>query len=248
MTAPPPPGWGQQPQGQPPYGYPQQQGQQQQGQPQPGQPPQYGQPKRRSRTGLIVTLAIVVVVLLGAGGYFFYLYSAYSKAQGSAASGQQPPPECKISEQTQAQAHTTNFFLKAKSKPDDLVPSTTCSWEQTEGKDGTDRRVLAILVTDYRGFKEDAEKQAGKAYSGFADHPVSGETVKKVPGLGDEASYSLPPVPGSQEVDLVIRKGSIVYKFEYIGENRGFFGNTPFPVDEGERITKLAAQDVLGQR
>ncbi|MER5932316.1 hypothetical protein [Streptomyces sp. NPDC002054] len=116
------PGYGypqQAPQGVPQQGYPQQPGTPPQGQPgygypqQPGMPPQppYGQPPKKSKTGIIVLAAVVAVAAIGTGAWF--LLSGDSAGNGDVSSSTKGykivPPES-----------VDEFKKDSKSKSDDF--------------------------------------------------------------------------------------------------------------------------------
>lgn len=242
----PPQGWGPQQQQQagygrqqqpPPPGYPYHQ----QGPPQPPAPP------KKKRTGLVIGLVIAVVVL-GVGGFFGKLYLDYTEDPGGGP-GETPVAQCDISAALKSQAHVSSFRLAGKPDEDNAkgMWHSNCFWEQTKGKDGLDRRVLNIHVYDYSRMR-DGEDGAKSEFAGNSTNPVPGDKAKGVEGLGDEAMFVAPGAKtDATEVDLVVRKGAVVYLIKYFGHDRGFFADSDFPVSDAEAVVRKAAEELIAR-
>ena len=211
--------------------------------PPPGYPYGPPPPPKKKRTGLVVGI-VVGVVALAVAGVFGKLYLDYTADPGGGP-GETPVAQCKISESLQREAHTSSFRLAMP--PDDGASGlehSLCAWEQTKGKDGKDKRVLSFHVYHYRDFPEGAKSNYERTSKGLA----AGDLAKPIDGLGDEAAFIAPDFkPDLSTVDLVVRKGEIVYLISYTGHNRGFFTDSEFPLSEGEAITRKTAEELVNR-
>ncbi|MEU4802048.1 hypothetical protein [Actinosynnema sp. NPDC023587] len=233
-----PPGHGA-PQGPPGYGPPP-------GAPGHGPPGGYGPPPKKKRTGLVVGLAVGAVVLI-VGGVFGKLYLDYSGEPGGGP-GEQPIAGCELSAELRSAAHVSSFRLvQAPHEGEKGLKQTHCAWEQTKGRDGRDPRVLSFLVYDFAKFSDKQDRnleQAKGNYSGFTGY-ASGQQAKPVPDLGDEAILVAPSAKADlTEVNLVVRKGAVVWNIRYSGRDKGFFSDTGFPVEDAEAVVRKTGEEL----
>ncbi|MEV0678425.1 hypothetical protein AB0I60_18105 [Actinosynnema sp. NPDC050436] len=194
-------------------------------------------------------MAVGAVVLV-VGGVFGKLYLDYSREPGGGP-GEQPIPRCEISEGLRSQAHVSSFRLvQAPHEGEKGLKQTHCAWEQTKGEDGRDPRTLSFLVYDYGRFSDKQDRnleQAKSNYSGFTSY-ASGQQAKPVQGLGDEAILVAPSAKADlTEVNLLVRKGAVVWNIRYSGRDRGFFSDTEFPVEDAEAVARKTAEELTGR-
>ncbi|MEU5691228.1 hypothetical protein [Actinosynnema sp. NPDC020468] len=224
------------PQNWPRQGYPQQ------------QPPYGPPPPRKKRTGLVVGILITVVVLV-VGGVAAVLYLDYTAPAGTSGAGEQPLPQCDIGAETRKSAKVGKFRLAGK-PTDSGLKISNCFWEQGD-EDGKDKRVLQIQVYDHSAQTKDearSRKLAEDDYANLASAPYGGDQAKPLDGLGDQATYVAPGTKTyATEVDLVVRKGLVIYRVAYSGEDKGFFGSSAFPVEDAEAVVREVAEDLVAK-
>ncbi len=211
-----------------------------------GQPYPYQQPPRKKRTGLIVGLAVGAVVLV-VGGVFGKMYLSYAEEPGGGP-GEKPIAQCELGADLLGQAHVSSFRLvQAPHEGDKGLKQSHCAWEQTKGKDGRNPRVLSFLVYDFDKFSDKPDRnleQAKSNYSGFNVY-ANGQQAKPVQGLGDEAIIVAPSAPADlTEANLVVRKGAVVWNIRYSGRDKGFFSDSPFPLEDAEAIVRKTAEEL----
>lgn len=219
----------------PPQGFP----------PQSWQQPPRQPPPRKKRTGLVIGV-IAAVVVLTVGGVFGKLYLDYTDQPGGGP-GETPVAQCEISSELQARARVSSFRL-AGAPAGSGMKHSNCFWEQTAGKDGKDTRKLNIHVYDFRDVRRDAQQQAENSYEEHARHPLEGDKAKPVDGLGDEATFIAPGAKTDlTEVDLVVRKGEVVYLIKYSGHDKGFFTDSEFPASDAEEVARRTAEELIAR-
>jgi hypothetical protein len=243
-----PQNWPQQPNQPQGYGMPPQQPPQQQPpQQQPYQQPYYQQqqPPKKKRTGLLVGIAVVAVLLV-VGGVLGSMYLDYNEDVGGGP-GDKPVAQCEISGELQRQARVSSFRI-AGPPAERGYKQSNCFWEQTKGKDGKNPRTLNIMVYDSSEASNNDSRNLDQAKSNYASQttqPAQGDQAKPTDGLGDEATFV---IPGARtdltEVDLVVRKGAVVYLIKYFGRDKGFFSDTEFPAAEAEAVVRKAAEEL----
>ncbi|MBW4716069.1 hypothetical protein [Saccharothrix obliqua] len=194
-------------------------------------------------------MAVGAVVLIAAG-VFGKLYLDYSREPGGGP-GEQPIAQCQLSAELLSQAHVSSFRLvQAPHDGEKGLKQTHCAWEQTKGKDGRNPRTLGFLVYDYSKFSDKPDRnleQAKSNYSGFTSY-ASGQQAKPVQGLGDEALFIAPSAKGDlTEVNLLVRKGTVVYNIRYLGRDKGFFSDSEFPVADAEDVARKTAEELTGR-
>ncbi|MEU6152469.1 hypothetical protein ABZ816_20975 [Actinosynnema sp. NPDC047251] len=187
--------------------------------------------------------AVVLVV----AGVFGKLYLDYSKEPGGGP-GEQPIARCELSAELRSQAHVSSFRLvQAPHEGEKGLKQTHCAWEQTKGKDGRNPRVLSFLVYDFDKFSDKPDRnleQARNNYSGFNSY-ASGQQAKPVPGLGDEAILVAPSQKADlTEVNLLVRKGAVVWNIRYSGHDKGFFSDAEFPIEDAEAVVRKTGEEV----
>ncbi|MEU4741906.1 hypothetical protein AB0G02_15780 [Actinosynnema sp. NPDC023658] len=252
----------QQPAGQPPPGQPQAGPQQPGGYgppppgfPQPGTqqpgfapPGGYGPPPppAKKRTGLIAGIVIGVVVLVVAGVLGFR-YLDYVEEPGGGP-GAQPIPECELSSELKSQAHVSSFrLIQAPTDAEKGMKHSHCAWEQTKGKDGRNPRLLTFHVYDFTTFNDKKDRNVEQAHGNYLSFTsyANGEQAKPIDGLGDEAMIVLPNSTGDlTEVNLLVRKGTVVWNIRYQGHDKGFFTDSPFPVADAEAVARKTAEEL----
>lgn len=185
-----------------------------------------------------LTCLLSAVVLLGALGLGGALHVAYTRPIGMPPTGETLPSHCSISDALKREARVSNPSLVQQPDPNrlELVRHTHCFWRQTVGADGIDRRILAIHLYDH-GKRAEAERT-------FSEQRQPDERV--VTGLGDRATVADRIPDDNMQVTLVVLRDTRVYKVIYRGADRGFFFDRPFPVEEGERITRKVVEELLG--
>jgi uncharacterized protein YpmB len=240
---PPPPGY-QQP------GY-QQPGAQQPGMQQPGfvPPGGYGPPRPpgKKRTGLVVGIVIGVIVLVVAG-VVGSMYFNYIEEPGGGP-GAQPIPECELSSELKSQAHVSSFrLIQAPTDAEKGMKHSHCAWEQTKGKDGRNPRLLSFHVYDFTTFNAKKDRNVEQAHGNYLSFTsyANGEQAKPIDGLGDEAMIVLPNSAGDlTEVNLLVRKETVVWNIRYQGSDKGFFTDSPFPVADAEAVARKTAEELI---
>jgi hypothetical protein len=230
------PGYGAQPPGfQQPPGFPQ-------------PPTGYGPPPKKKRTGLVVGIVVGVVVLVVAGvvGSMYLNYIA----EPGGGPGEEPIAGCVLSDDLKSQAHVSSFrLIQAPTDAKKGMKQTHCAWEQTKGKDGRDTRRLSFLVYDFTTFSDKPDRNVDQAhdnYSSFTSY-ATGEQAKQL-GIGDESMILIPASPTDlTEVNLLVRKGTVVWNIRYQGHDKGFFSDSGFPVADAEAVAIKAAEELTSK-
>ncbi|NUT45891.1 MAG: hypothetical protein HOV94_01035 [Saccharothrix sp.] len=220
-------------------------------QPPPGfpQPAGHGaRPPGKKRTGLIVGVMIGIVVVVAAV-VFGSMYLDYVDEPGGGP-GAQPLPQCELSSELRSQAHVSSFrLIQAPTDAEKGMKQTHCAWEQTAGKDGRDPRRLSFHVYDFTTFSDKPARNTEQAhgnYTGFTSY-ANGEQAKPL-DLGDESMIVIPASPSDlTEVNLLVRKGTVVWNIRYQGRTKGFFGDSPFPVADAEAVAIKAAEELISE-
>lgn len=230
----PPPGY--QPQPGPPGGFPPPGGY--------GPPP----PPRKKRTGLVIGIVIGVVVLV-VGGVVGSMYLNYIDEPGGGP-GTDPIAGCELSADLKSQAHVSSFrLIQAPTDAKKGMKQTHCAWEQTKGKDGRNPRRLSFLVYDFTTFSDKQDRnldQAHDNYTSFTSY-ATGEQAKTL-DVGDEAMILIPSSPTDlTEVNLLVRKGTVVWNIRYQGRDKGFFTDTEFPIADAEAVALKAAEELTSE-
>ncbi|GAB2980786.1 hypothetical protein [Saccharothrix stipae] len=207
-----------------------------------------GQPPRKKRTGLIVGIAIGVVVLVLAG-IFGSLYLKYAEEPGGGP-GAEPIAGCELSAEVRSQAHVSSFrLIQAPTDAKKGMKQSHCAWEQTKGKDGPNPRRLSFLVYDFTTFSDKADRnldQAHDNYTSFMSYGT-GDQAKTL-DLGDESMILIPTSPTDlTEVNLLVRKGPVVWNIRYTGHDKGFFSDSGFPIADAEAVAVKAAEDLISK-
>ncbi|MFD0207238.1 MULTISPECIES: hypothetical protein [Saccharothrix] len=253
---PPPPGFqqpppGTQPPGTQPPGFqqPPPPGAQPPGAQPPGfhQPPGYG-PPRKKRTGLVIGIVIGVVVLV-VGGVVGSMYLNYIDEPGGGP-GTEPIAQCVLSDDVKSQAHVSSFrLIQAPTDAKKGMKQTHCAWEQTKGKDGRNPRRLSFLVYDFTTFSDKSDRnldQAHDNYTSFMSYGT-GDQAKTL-DLGDESMVFIPASPTDlTEVNLLVRKGTVVWNIRYQGRDKGFFTDSGFPVADAEAVAVKVAGELTSK-
>ncbi|QQQ75855.1 hypothetical protein IOD16_33115 [Saccharothrix sp. 6-C] len=235
------PGYGQPPAGpHPPPGHPL---------PSHPQPGGYGPPPppRKKRTGLVIGIVVGVVVLVVAG-VVGSMYLEYVDEPGGGP-GAEPIAQCELSAELRSQAHVSSFRLvQAPTDAKKGMKQTHCAWEQTKGEDGRDPRRLSFLVYDFTTFSDKPDRnldQARDNYASFTSY-ATGEQAKAL-GVGDESMILIPSSPADlTEVNLLVRKGTVVWNIRYQGHDKGFLADSDFPVADAEAVALKVAEEVTG--
>ncbi|GLZ30395.1 hypothetical protein Lesp02_25840 [Lentzea sp. NBRC 105346] len=189
------------------------------------------------RRGMLIGIAALLVV-----SGLVALYLSYTRPIGLPPTGETLPPQCQISEALKREAHVSNPALMAQPDPSrrELVRHTHCFWRQTTDRDGADRRLLGIHVYDHG----DSPNPRMAAESTYNDQRQPHE--REVTGLGDRASVAQAEPDDNMQVTLLVLRDTRVYKVIYRGADRGFLFDRPYPVEEGERITKQVVAELMG--
>jgi hypothetical protein len=223
MNQPPPHGWYQQP---PP-------------------PPGWPQPPKKNRAPLVVGI-IAGVLVLGAAATFGFLYLSANTDGGSPRRGGTMPEMCaNVSEAALAKARTTNSnpMLSRETKYQDHT-STSCSWDQTRGRDGSGLRTLDVHV--FEG--DDAGSEYEQRLSRSKQNNQGTISERKLDGLGDEAAAVLVDTRSAfLHIDIIVRKGDKVFELGYAGWDAGLFGNERPDVTEFEEAARGVAEALLSQ-
>ncbi|WP_211347171.1 hypothetical protein [Saccharothrix australiensis] len=191
-------------------------------------------------------MAVGAVVLI-VGGVFGKLYLDYSDEPGGGP-GEQPVAQCELSAELRAQARVSSFrLIQAPHESAKGLKQSHCAWEQTKGKDGRDPRTLSFLVYDFSKFSDKQDRnleQAKSNYSGFTGY-AAGQQAKPVQGVGDEAIIVIPSSPADlTEVNLLARKGAVVWNIRYSGRDKGFFSDSEFPIEDAEAVVRKTAEEL----
>ncbi|PWK83976.1 hypothetical protein C8D88_10956 [Lentzea atacamensis] len=235
---PPQQGWQQQPPPPPQGGYPPQ------GHHPP--PPGYPPPQQQKGKGPVIAVAIVAVVLLlgglGTGGFFFF---NIRRDQGEPLRTTSLPEACKnVSAETLGRVRTTNpratGSFEQKNSDSTL---TACSWDQTEGRDGSGMRTLTVKIQQTQDYGEKSFELGLQAVQSN-----TAASTKNVDGVGDQAAVVVIPRSGGyQDLHWVVRKGDDVIGVEYRGWDPGLFSRSNPDVAEQEAAAKTVVDDVLGE-
>ncbi|MBB5806094.1 hypothetical protein F4560_005862 [Saccharothrix ecbatanensis] len=190
------------------------------------------------------------MVVLTAGGVLGSFYLSYTDEPGGG-SGTDPVAECALSADLKSQAHVSSFrLLQAPADNDSGMKHSHCMWGQTKGKDGRNPRTLGFHVYDYAEFSEKNDRNIESAkgsYKGFTSY-AAGQQAKPIDGLGDEAMIVIPSDAGDlTEVNLLVRKGPVVWNIRYSGHDKGFFTDSPFPVVDAEDIARKTAEELIAK-
>lgn len=243
MNQPPPHGWQQQPlppqgwqQQQPPGGWPQ---------PQPGYPPQH--PPKKSKAPIIIVMIVVGLLVLGGGGTALIIYLNANKDGGSPKRTDALPALCgNISETALAKARTTNPNKLGSSERDlSTGKHTSCSWQQTEGVDGSGLRNATVYVTrEPEDAGEEYQLQVQQAMSNNQGTPQQ----KPLDGIGDEATAVLMDTTSAfMDLTIIVRKGDNVVEVSYIGWDAGIFSPKRPDVAEFEAAAKTLAEEMVAK-
>ncbi|MEV8536501.1 hypothetical protein [Streptomyces sp. NPDC051211] len=161
------PGYGypqQPPQGVPPQGYPQQPGVPPQGQPaygypqQPGTAPQppYGQPPKKSKTGIIVLAAVVAVAAIGGGAWFLLGGGGADNSDVSASTKGYKivPPESvdEFKKPAKADSDEGDFTEKEKKEAEELGIQNAQEVEQSYESGSAKENPLQAKMLIFGGF------------------------------------------------------------------------------------------------
>lgn len=229
----------QQPQMPPGPGYPHQGHPQQQGYPPPGHPQQ---PRKKGPIVAVVIIAVIVLLGgLGTGGFFFF---NVRKDQGEPLRADPQPEFCKnVSADTLAKVRTTNPRQSGSFEQKASSTLTSCSWDQTEGRDGSGMRILTVLTEQTEDYGEKAfELRVQSAGTSTA------AAKKEISGVGDQAVVVVNSRSGGyQELTWVVRKGDDVVGVEYTGWDPGLFSRSHPDVAEQEAAAKAVIDEVLGK-
>ncbi|WP_146173891.1 hypothetical protein [Saccharothrix carnea] len=229
---PPPPGYQQPPGAQPPGFH---------------QPPGYG-PPRKKRTGLVIGIVVGVVVLVLAG-VVGSMYLSYLDEPGGGP-GTDPIAQCVLSDEVKSQAHVSSFrLIQAPTDAKKGMKQTHCAWEQTKGEDGRDPRRLSFLVYDFTTFSDKPDRnldQAHDNYGSFTSY-ATGEQAKTL-DIGDESMILIPASPTDlTEVNLLVRKGTVLWNIRYQGRDKGFFTDSGFPIADAEAVAVEVAEELTSK-
>ncbi|MGW4111934.1 hypothetical protein ACWEFJ_13745 [Actinosynnema sp. NPDC004786] len=214
----------------------------------PHQPGAYG-PPGKNRTGLVVGIAIGVVALVVAG-VFGSMYLEYVEEPGGGP-GTEPIAGCELSADLRSQARVSSFrLIQAPTDARKGMKQSHCAWEQTAGRDGRDPRRLSFLVYDFTTFSDKPDRNVEQAhgnYTSFMSY-ANGEQAKVIDDLGDEAMIIIPASPTDlTEVNLVVRKGTVVWNIRYQGRDKGFFSDSAFPVADAEAVARRTAEELTSR-
>lgn len=204
-------------------------------------------PVRKKRTGLVVGIVVAVVVLLVAG-VVGKLYLDYVDEPGGGPGGE-PVAQCALSDSLKQQAHVSSFrLIQAPAEAEKGMKQTHCAWEQTKGRDGRNPRTIHVLVYDYAKFSDKSDRNEEMAegnYTSFTSY-ASGSQAKQVDGLGDQAMVVIPSSSTDlTEVNLLVRKGAVVWNIRYFGRDKGFLSDSAFPVDDAEAVARRTAEELV---
>lgn len=213
------------------------------------QPPAgYGPPPKKKRTGLVVGIVVGVAVLVLAGvvGTMYLNYTA----EPGGGPGEEPIAGCVLSDDLKSQAHVSSFrLIQAPTNAKKGMKQTHCAWEQTKGKDGRNTRRLSFLVYDFTTFSDKPDRNVDQAHDNYASFTsyATGEQAKPL-GIGDESMILIPASPTDlTEVNLLVRKGTVVWNIRYQGHDKGFFTDSGFPVEDAEAVAVKAAEELTSQ-
>lgn len=204
----------------------------------PPQPP----PKKRSKAPIVIAAVVGSVLLLGAlgtGGFFFL---NVREDQGEPPRTVAQPEFCQnVSSGTLAKVRTTNPKQTGSYEQKfDNSTVTSCSWGQTEGRDGSGMRSLTVYTEQTDGLGEKAfDLRVEKAES---------NVVAKTRKDGDQvAVVTVSRSGGYLELTYIVRKGEDVVGVEYLGWDPGLFSRTHPDAAKHEAAAKAVAEEVLGK-
>ncbi|QES50169.1 hypothetical protein DEJ50_22405 [Streptomyces venezuelae] len=173
------PGYGypqQAPQGVPPQGYPQQPGVPPQGQPgygypqQPGMPPQppYGQPPKKSKTGIIVLAAVVAVAAIGGGAWFLLGDGASNGDVSASTKGYKIVPPESVAEFTKdSKSKSDSFDAEDKKEAEDIGVKNAEQADQ-EYQSGSKENPLQAKMLKFTGLYGEIDDPAKTLDGAFA--------------------------------------------------------------------------------
>ena len=191
-------------------------------------------------------IGVVVLVLAGVVGT---TYLDYVDEPGGGP-GTEPIAQCALSDELKAQAHVSSFrLIQAPTDAKKGMKQTHCAWEQTKGKDGRDTRRLSFLVYDSTTFSDKPDRNLDQAHGNYASFTsyATGEQAKPL-GIGDESMILIPSSPSDlTEVNLLVRKGTVVWNIRYQGHDKGFFTDSGFPVADAEAVAVKAAEELTSR-
>ncbi len=193
---------------------------------------------------------MVAVVVPAVGGVLGSSYLSYTDEPGGGP-GTEPVAQCVLSGDLRSQAHVSSFrLLQAPADENSGMRHSHCMWGQTKGKDGPDPRTLGFHVYDYTEFSEKDDRNVESAkgsYNGFTSY-AAGRQAKPVDGLGDEAMIVIPAgADDLTEVNLLVRKGAVVWNIRYSGHDKGFFTDAGFPVADAEAVAHKTAEELISK-
>lgn len=193
-----------------------------------------------------VLAAVAVVVVVAGVVATFIGYQAAHQPKGAAPTGLVPAPSCQLSQSTLARTNTHNPTYSNESQSGDQH-DVGCVWGQTTGIDGVNPRTLRFGIHRYTGpAAEQGAKDGFQAHKAMP-HGVQPAQVTDATGIGDEAAYQTSvQSSGTATVALIVRKGTMVVEVTYEGADQGFLWTTPMSFSEGEGVTRLVADGLLG--
>ncbi|MCP2250905.1 hypothetical protein [Lentzea aerocolonigenes] len=203
------------------------------------------QPPKKNKAPLVIGI-IAGVLVLGVAATAGFLYLDSNADGGSPRRGGTMPETCaNVSEAVLTNARTTNSnpALSRELKYQDHT-STTCSWDQTKGRDGSGLRTLDVHV--FEG--DDAGTEYEQRLSRSKQNNQGTISERKLDGLGDEATAVLVDTRSAYlHLDIIARKGDKVFELGYAGWDAGLFANKRPDVAEFEAAARGVAEALLAQ-
>ncbi|MFI9007317.1 hypothetical protein ACIGNX_08825 [Actinosynnema sp. NPDC053489] len=202
-------------------------------------------PRRKKRGGLVAGI-VIAVIALAAAGVLGARYLAYVDEPGGGP-GTDPIAQCRLSDDLKSQAHVSSFrLIQAPTDARKGMKQAHCAWEQTKGRDGRDPRRLSFLVYDFTTFSDKPDRNAEQARGNYASLTsyATGDQAKPL-DVGDEAMIVIPSSPADlTEVNLLVRKGTVVWNIRYQGHDKGFFTDSAFPLADAEAVAVRTAEEL----
>ncbi|MEV4312710.1 hypothetical protein [Actinocrispum sp. NPDC049592] len=194
------------------------------------------QPKRKSKLPKILIITAIVLLVLAGGGWVTWRIIYVSRDEGATPIGAQPNPRCAVSEEALKSANATVFTRGYEDQG-----NFYCDYSIARG--GSTVRTIRVavvpnvhpqLVADPNVF----QRQFGDTQGSF----------KAGPKLGDKSTYRAFEHDGHTYLDLYVLKGDTITKVSLYGYTKGFFGDTPAPLDQGEKDLTAIAKELVEKK
>ncbi len=188
------------------------------------------QPKRKSKLPKILIIAAIVLLVLAGGGWVTWRIIYVSADEGATPISGQPSGKCAVSDGVLKGANTPVFTGGREEQN-----SFSCGYSIARG--GSTVRTINVDVRTQAN-PENFEKDLARERQG---------SLKAGPKIGDKSMFRTYEHNDHTYLTLYVVKGDTIVTAGLYGYTKGFFGDTPAPLDQGEKDLEAVAKEVAAK-